>query len=127
MRCNKLVERGDPQPAGTQAATRACCIVSLAALLGAVGEDRLERRAIEVRHPEGRQCGIDGALMAGLHDRGDGPVRPAHEGLTIANVNYGHCTFKLCRYSRAAAAGTAATHGLCLCRWIPAQRFAWRE
>ena len=72
----EVVEAGDALGLGPLGATGAGRRVGDAALLGAVGEHRLERRAIEAVDGQLGEAEVDGALMADVHDRTDGRCRP---------------------------------------------------
>ena len=69
---DEVVERVDAERLGAPLAARTRGAVRLAAQLGAVGEDRLERSSVEPGHRQLAQCHVDRALMAGVYDLGDG-------------------------------------------------------
>jgi hypothetical protein len=66
---DEVVEGPEPQPLRAQPAAGTGCMVRLAALLGAVGEDGLDGGAVEPRHIELGEADGNGPLVAGVYDR----------------------------------------------------------
>ena len=79
-RATKLVERLDAELLRAQPAAGTGGIVRLAAPLRAIGEDRLQRRAVETRDRQLGQAQVDRLLVAGVHDRRHGQPVPASRG-----------------------------------------------
>ncbi len=74
---DEIVEGGDAQRVGAALAAGACGLIRLAAQLGAVGEDRLQRFPVEPRHGEGGETGIDRFFVADVNDLRHGARRIA--------------------------------------------------
>ena len=84
---DEIVEGLDAELLHLQPAARTGGIVRLAAPLGAIGQDRLQRRAIEPGHGQLGETHIDGLLVARMHDGGDGQAGSGNPWLTIADGN----------------------------------------
>ena len=68
---DELVECRDAVYFGAAAAARAARRVRDAALLRAIGEDRLQRGAVETRDRDAGEPLVDRQLVACMHDLGD--------------------------------------------------------
>ena len=90
MARDELVERLDTELLHAQPAAGTGCIVRLAAALRAVGEDRLQARAIETRNGQLREPHIDRLLVAGMHDGRDREPAADHGRLSILDRDVGH-------------------------------------
>ena len=80
MAGDEIVEGLDPELLRAQPAAGTGGIVRLAAPLRAVGEDRLQGRAVETGHGQLGQARVDRLLVARVHDRRDRQRRAGSDG-----------------------------------------------
>ena len=94
---DEVVERVDTKLLGAPLAAGTRGAFGLAAELGAVGQDRLQRAPLEPGDRQLVQRNVDRALMAGVHDFGDGrgsgedPRHKAPRGIHSYADDRGHC------------------------------------
>ena len=86
---NEVVERLDAEPVHPQPAAGTGCLVRLAAPLRAIGQDRLQRRAVEARDRQLGQADIDRLLVAGMHDRRHRQPGAGNDRLSILDGDAG--------------------------------------